>query len=247
MKILVADDNETNRLVARTILEDAGYVVAEARDGAAALNAARGELYDLILMDVSMPELDGLSAARAIRRLPGRHAAVPLLALTAHAMPGDRERCIAAGMDDHIAKPINRATLLTAIGRWIAARPKPVNMAGNPGATDPLDAAVLARLEADVGRMLLPSLIGSFVADARTHSLRIARALADADLPRIAVEATALADAAATYGAQHLHHCPDQLATAARSGDLARTQALAASITPLTDDAVEALMSRYAG
>jgi HPt (histidine-containing phosphotransfer) domain-containing protein len=112
---------------------------------------------------------------------------------------------------------------------------------------EPLDNAVLARLEADVGRILLPSLIGSFVADARTHGLRLSRAVADADLTRIAMEATALADAAATYGAQHLHHCADQLAVAARAGDPARTQALAASITPLTDEAVEALMSRFAG
>lgn len=245
MKILVADDNETNRLVARTILEEAGHSVVEVCDGVAALNAARDDLYDLILMDVSMPELDGLSAARAIRKLPGRHAAVPLLALTAHAMPGDRERCIAAGMDDHIAKPINRAALLNSIGRWIAARPKPANLDGRP--SDHLDNAVLARLEADVGRVLLPSLIGSFVADARTHGLRISRALADEDLPRVALEATALADAAATYGAQHLHHCADQLALAARAANLAQAQALAASITPLTDDAVEALMIRYAG
>jgi len=246
MHILLADDNETNRLVASTILLEEGFRVHEVTNGRAALEAAGSGAYDLILMDVSMPEMDGLAAARAIRKLPGKGGAIPILAMTAHAMPGDRERCIAAGMDDHIAKPVNRAVLLTAMGRWLAVRPKPVNSGDStPAASGPLDEAAFARLAADIGAALLPDLIGSFIAEARGRGMKIARAAGAGDMTLLRTEAQALAEVADTFGARHLRHCAAGIADAAAANDAATAVALSGSINQITDEAVEALMAKF--
>ncbi len=249
MRILLADDNDTNRLLARTILVDEGFLVDEALTGATALDAAARMAYDLILMDVSMPEMDGLTATRAIRKLPGRAGSVPILAMTAHAMPGDRERCLAAGMDDHIAKPVNRTGLMSQIGRWLAARPKPVNSGegADSAALDPIDEDTFRRLTGDLDGGLLPDLIGSFIAEARARSMKIGRAAAETNLAALDNESQGLADLAETFGARHLRHCASGITAAVRVGDADTARTLAASVNNLTDEAVEALMTRLSG
>ena len=134
MRILLADDNDTNRLLARTILVDEGFLVDEALTGATALDAAARMAYDLILMDVSMPEMDGLTATRAIRKLPGRAGSVPILAMTAHAMPGDREKCVEAGCHDYLCKPVDARALIAAIRHAIAPGATECTMVRRPDA-----------------------------------------------------------------------------------------------------------------
>ncbi|MDR1576739.1 MAG: PAS domain-containing protein [Deltaproteobacteria bacterium] len=116
-KILLAEDNEVNQLVASRILAKAGLVVKIANNGLEAVNMARAETFDLVLMDIQMPEMDGLTATRAIRALPG-YQRIPIVAMTAHAMSGDRELSLAAGMNDHISKPINILELYKALVKW---------------------------------------------------------------------------------------------------------------------------------
>ncbi|QAZ66413.1 hybrid sensor histidine kinase/response regulator [Solidesulfovibrio carbinolicus] len=116
LRLLVADDNRVNRDVLAALLGRLGCRIAVAEDGRQALAAAAAEDFDLILMDVQMPGLDGLAAARAIRALPDpRRSRVFIAAITAHALPGDRERCLAAGMDDYLAKPLGQADLARVI------------------------------------------------------------------------------------------------------------------------------------
>jgi CheY-like chemotaxis protein len=118
LRIAVVEDNVVNQRVAAAMLEKRGHSVAIASNGREALDVIDAESFDLVLMDVQMPEMDGLEATQVIRKREkgqGRH--VPIVAMTAHAMKGDRERCLAAGMDDYISKPIRETDLFLVIER----------------------------------------------------------------------------------------------------------------------------------
>ncbi len=119
LNILLAEDNIVNQRVAVSILEKRGHLVQPVNNGKEALAALACEHFDLVLMDVQMPEMDGLEATAAIRDLEnqsGRH--IPIIAMTAHAMKGDRERCLDAGMDDYLAKPVDSKALMDVLQRW---------------------------------------------------------------------------------------------------------------------------------
>ncbi len=122
LSILLAEDNPVNRKVAIALLSRWGHRVETAEDGRAAVAAAARGGFDVVLMDMRMPDMDGLAATAAIRRLDPSRADVPIIALTANAMDGDAERCRAAGMDAHVAKPIDTAHLLDTIAAVLAAR-----------------------------------------------------------------------------------------------------------------------------
>ena len=122
VKILVAEDNTLNQTVARMMLEALGCEVTLAYDGREAVAACQTTSFAAVLMDCQMPNLDGFEATRAIRALEAKGLAkMPIIALTANAMARDREHCLAAGMDDYLAKPLKRAALHTALQRWIGA------------------------------------------------------------------------------------------------------------------------------
>ncbi len=117
LKILVVEDNAINRLVAVDLLRDRGHETVTAENGREALERLRKERFDLVLMDVRMPEMDGLEAVKRIRAGEAGDPAVPIAAMTAHALAGDRERFLAAGMDDYLAKPLDTAELDRVLGR----------------------------------------------------------------------------------------------------------------------------------
>jgi len=126
LRILVAEDNAINRALASAILGNRGHSLAHAANGREALEATASEAFDLVFMDVQMPEMDGFEATRRIReaeRATGRH--LPIAAMTAHAMAGDRERCLAAGMDDYLSKPLEKAALLALLARMFEGRAGP--------------------------------------------------------------------------------------------------------------------------
>ncbi|MDF1485095.1 PAS domain S-box protein [Ramlibacter sp. H39-3-26] len=121
-RILLVEDNDLNQQVACELLQNAGFAVDVAGNGQVALDMAHATRYDIVLMDMQMPVMDGLEATRALRADPAQ-AGLPIVAMTANAIAADRERCLAAGMDDHLAKPIDPAALWRALGRWIRPRP----------------------------------------------------------------------------------------------------------------------------
>ncbi len=121
--ILLAEDNVVNQRVATGLLEKRGHVVVVAHNGREATQAVATQRFDLVLMDVQMPEMDGIEATRVIRREEAaRNEYTPIVAMTAHAMKGDRERCLEAGMDDYLTKPIQVKELLMAIDRLTTSR-----------------------------------------------------------------------------------------------------------------------------
>ena len=121
-RALVVDDNAVNKEMARAMLDMLGFHVTTASNGAEAVEAAAADAQlSLIFMDCQMPIMDGLTATRAIRAAEGARAHVPIVALTGNALPGDREACLAAGMDDYLAKPFTLAALKTTVDRWTGA------------------------------------------------------------------------------------------------------------------------------
>lgn len=122
MKILVVEDNRPNQLVARALLEKEGYAVDVVDDGDKGVEAVTNGEYDVVLMDIQMPRMDGMKATQHIRSLKNEKNRIPIIAVTAHAMMGDRDTYLAAGMDDYIAKPIRSNLLYDAIERLGARR-----------------------------------------------------------------------------------------------------------------------------
>jgi CheY-like chemotaxis protein len=174
-----------NQKVAIRLLGQMGYRVDIAANGLEAIAAVERQTYDVVLMDVQMPELDGFEASREIhRRWPGKRPRI--VAMTANAMEGDRELCAAAGMDDYVAKPIRVEELVAALGR---CRPREDAVPGAAvradigvsGAADVVDRAVIDRLEESMGREFAVEIIDTFVADARDLVAAIRRTLAASD------------------------------------------------------------------
>ena len=235
MRVLLTEDSVINQMVARQLLEQAGAVVDCASNGRLALEALGREHYDLVLMDVHMPEMDGLEATRRIRereREQGGH--MPIVALTADAMEGDRERFLAAGMDDYLPKAFDPADLRAVLQRYAPkhAGPECPTPAGTGRAERPgtntglvLDAGDLRRRLGN-DEDLLREVLGCFVVDARDAAGRLANAVAGGDAAAIGADAHGLKGMAANCSAVALQKLALRIEQAARAGDLARVQAL---------------------
>jgi len=124
---LIAEDNELNCKVLTGFLAEIGCQVEIVGDGAAAVRSVQEKTFDIVLMDVHMPILDGVAATQAIRQLPGPVARIPIIAITADAMQGDREAYLAAGMDYYLSKPVSQKNLVDAISRCLTASARVAN------------------------------------------------------------------------------------------------------------------------
>jgi two-component system, sensor histidine kinase and response regulator len=217
--VLLVEDNEVNREVALGMLESLGVSADVAVDGASGLARVQSTHYDLVLMDCQMPIMDGFAAARAVRdyEAKARKPRVPLLALTANAMEGDRERCLAAGMDDFLSKPFALAQLRDALDRWIA-RQTPIDMVAQTEPT--LDRRCLEAISALPTPDLLERVLRSYRADAPRLLAEGEAALAAADLVRAKNCAHELKSASSYVGAARLARLCADCEAAARSGEL---------------------------
>jgi PAS domain S-box-containing protein len=181
LRILVAEDNPLNQQVVEHLLAFKGHSVRIAKDGRETLNALENDHFDLLLLDVHMPEVDGFCVIETLRRREqGTGRRLPVVALTARSMKGDRERCLLAGMDDYLAKPIRRHELFAAIERVLTGRPTvpPRATEKTPSANGLLDAATLLTA-CDADPALLARMIAIFHADAPGQMGYIETALRD--------------------------------------------------------------------
>lgn len=170
LDVLVVEDNRINRFVVHEMLEAQGHKVTEAADGREGAALARAWAFDVILMDISMPGMDGVEAARAIRATPGGSQNTPIVALTAHTQPGEHARFRAAGIDDSLIKPVSRSALARMLARLAAGRP-PADAADAvapdaPGGDDLLDLGHLAEMTEQVGEEF-DSLLARFLSEGR--------------------------------------------------------------------------------
>jgi PAS domain S-box-containing protein len=231
MKILLAEDNAVNRRLAIALLQKRGHHIAATENGQQALDALERENFDLVLMDVQMPVLDGLDAIRAIRakeQSSGSH--LPIIALTAHAMKGDRERCLASGADDYVTKPIRTPDLLAAIDRATSNNTSPANTASpvappHPAAPPVLDsAAALDRVEGD--RELLENLMGMFADECSQNIAEIRKSLEARDMKLLERLAHTLKGASASLAAGRVADAAFALEKQARTGEVGDSEQL---------------------
>jgi two-component system, sensor histidine kinase and response regulator len=179
-KILLAEDNEINQKLAITLLERQGWQVTAVADGAQAVKAVQGGDFDLVLMDVQMPVVDGLEATRQIRTLPAPAGGIPIVGLTAHAMKEDRDRCLTAGMDHYLAKPVNPPALYAVIEETLQRRGGGSAPACHPSA----DLSGLFQALGDDRKFAL-DLVGRFLTDCPDELAQMAAAIAAGDAGRL--------------------------------------------------------------
>jgi signal transduction histidine kinase/DNA-binding response OmpR family regulator len=218
LRILLAEDNKINQQYATVVLNKAGYHVTVAENGKQAVDAMRNDSFDLVLMDIQMPELDGVEATRQIRNLPAPKNAVPIFAMTAHAMRGACEEYIAAGMNDYITKPFQPAVLLAKVERLANGLPPAPPSAPQRQAAPVLDTRNLDEMESALPHDTLISLITLFLHDAQGQ-LREMNACENAgDLAGIARQAHMLVSSAGSMGAMHTSALAREVENFCRAG-----------------------------
>jgi PAS domain S-box-containing protein len=230
IRLLLAEDNPMNQKLAIALLKRAGYWVDAVENGRMVIQSLGSKSYDLILMDVQMPEMDGLEATRAIREAEGEKCHTPIVAMTAHAMKGDRERCLEAGMDDYISKPIEPQELLKAINKWTAsARQQETMVEPDELQVDhrlesaPLDhEAALIRFDGD--KEFFRQMLQEFLNYVPNQLKSLSEAAKRDDAKLVEREAHSIKGAAANIGANGMADLSLKLELMGRTGDLSRAQ-----------------------
>ena len=254
LRVLVAEDNTVNQRVAARLLQHLGCEADIAANGALAVAAVARERYDVVLMDIQMPEMDGVQAARAIVERRGPDGPPRIIAMTANAMPGDREAYLNAGMDGYLAKPVDVNDLAAVLAQAGALARMPVRPAGDaPGAggAEVIDHRRLEHLRAmqdDSQPSLVRELIDMFLADSGAHLRRLAESQARGDLDGLRAGAHRFLSTTQNIGATRLSGLCLALEQAARDGDGTSGQALVEALArecELVHEALAAARVRY--
>lgn len=233
-RVLVAEDNAVNQKVAMRLLEKLGCRVDVAANGKEALQMLELLPYDLVFMDCQMPEMDGYEATAVIRRREGGARHTPIIAMTAHSLQGDRERCLAVGMDDYIAKPVKSEELRTLLLRWIGrsgqARKAAIPDPGGPVAPDEaIDAEILASLrepQHEGDQDFLTDLIDQFLCETPQDLAALRKSAAQGDAQTLARKAHRLKGTCSIFGAWRMIELCGNLEGRGRAGSVDGADAL---------------------
>jgi len=233
-RILLAEDVLINQIIAIEMLKTAGYLVDVADNGIEAVDAVEHQPYDLILMDVHMPSMDGLGATRKIRALGPPRGRTPIVALTADAVAGVREQYLAAGMDDFLSKPFNRSELLGVVERWVGdvadATAAPAPAAGPAAPSAVLDADKIRELEEIMSREEFAKLMNTWLDSTRERVDQIVSLAETGNLAAVRPHAHNLVSTAGGFGAMQLSDLARRLEDACHGGDVAAVRELARAI-----------------
>jgi CheY-like chemotaxis protein/HPt (histidine-containing phosphotransfer) domain-containing protein len=257
-RVLVVDDSATNQKVGRLILEKLGCCVDVSVNGKDALEKLADRPYDLVFMDCEMPEMDGFAATAEIRRRQTGQWRIPIIAMTAKAILGDRERCLAAGMDDYISKPVRVEQVRDALARWTSNPPStPVNVAPSPAncsapaenPTAALDPAVTERLRnlaSDTDSSLLDEIYSAFLTTSVDYLSALRQATRSDDASALRNAAHAFKGASANIGARVVTDLCAQLEALGRAESVTGADELVARLECAFDKAkleIESQMS----
>jgi PAS domain S-box-containing protein len=224
-RVLVVEDNNVNQLVAIGQLQRLGHECVVAASGAEAIDAVTRETFDIVLMDIQMPDMDGYEATRRIRRMPAPTREIPVIAITAHALTGEREKCIAAGMNDYLAKPVSLEQVGAVIRLWANRDSK--DTAGAPDLMEQDDQYVLDRERVSsflaISRTqdgFLEGLVRTFREDVPSRIDTLRSAAANGDSNDLALAAHAMKSSSGSVGAKRMLAMASSLEQNARAGRL---------------------------
>jgi len=237
VRILLAEDSVTNQMVAMGILKRLGLRADVVKDGREAVEALRKVAYDLVLMDLQMPEMDGLEATRTVRAagIETINPAVPIIAMTARAMSGDRKICLDAGMDDYIAKPVTPSALSALLEKWLAKldsvkrrKVAPLTSDASPNPDHDFKTPVMATVfreaalieMADGDRALAQAIARSFLADIPNRLEALRGHLSSGDAKAVELQAHTIKGAASTVGDDVFARLALALERSGNAGDL---------------------------
>ena len=229
-RVLVVEDQALNREVAEGMLAALGLQATTAADGRQALDKLAGEKFDVVLMDCQMPVMDGFSATAELRRREGAGGRMPIVALTANATSEGREACLAAGMDDYLAKPFSRSALHAVLARWLPVEAQPTATA------DVLDRTTLNALRAlprKGSKDMLSHIVERYLADSRDLVASIERAVEQGDAEELARAAHAWRSYNGNVGALTLARRCRELEERARADQLEGLAPLLAEVRDL--------------
>jgi CheY-like chemotaxis protein len=241
LRILLAEDNKINQMFAVALLKKAGHLVDVAQNGNEAVDAVRRSEYDVVLMDVQMPELDGMEATREIRALAPPKGGIPIVAMTANAMAGAKEQYLAAGMDYYIPKPVRAEALLTLLSE-IGGRVQSETMPDEPSArSSVLNPDRLADLEAVISAGELRSFLILYMKDVGNQLATIMEHNLTGNLSAIASEAHIIVSTAGNIGADDVSSTARSLELACRASDHKTADLLVEKLNVASGAACEAI------
>jgi CheY-like chemotaxis protein len=231
----LAEDNVVNQRLAVSLLEKRGHRVVVVGNGREAVAAFDGARYDAVLMDVQMPEMDGFEAAAAIRtREAAGGAHTPIVAMTAHALKGDRERCLSAGMDAYVSKPLRPDELFRVLEGLMPATADADHAAVAPEARPPFDLAeALERVDGDMN--LMNELGGLFLSECPERMAEIRRAISQRDATKLEHWAHALKGSVGNFGAREAFNAAGRLERDGREQDWGQAEAHWAALEAAID------------
>jgi len=264
-RILLAEDNPANQMLVKDILEDVSLHVDTVANGIEAIQAVKNRPYDLILMDISMPDMDGMTATQEIRNLGIEQSSIPIIALTAHVLSGDRERFIESGMDDYLTKPIDRSETLHCIGLWSGAT-KFQNEDEENGTFDEPTALVdetkhssqenrmieheivsettISQLIRDTSTGIMPKLLTLYIKDARERIQNIKDANNCQDYQTLEFETHTLGSSAGAHSNMALLHLARQIEQLCQERNHQKAAELTPKLLLLANESFELLEER---
>jgi PAS domain S-box-containing protein len=235
VRILLAEDNPVNRKLAMTVLSKAGYTVDAAVNGREAIKALESQSYDMVLMDVQMPEMDGFEATGLIRQSKRPWREIPILAMTAHAMQGDREKCLQAGMDDYLTKPIQPKALVEAIKKWTSKGSEHKEKTMAEQLPDPSTSSLLNYEEAlercGGDAEFLYEMLQEFLELSKDQLKQMAGAIEAANAEELTREAHSIKGASANLGADEVSRVASELELCGKQEQLENAGSLLEELT----------------